>query len=96
MALASSRPLEGEQDAVSDLMTNIRQDDRHGSIEILVSRSVGVRKLGAWSMTFRYARYDADAESIILSVKSDVANVMDSHIRALFIGFAVLGRRRPR
>lgn len=88
--------IEGEQDAVIDLMANIRQDERHGSLEVLVSRPIDAREFGAWSMNFRHARYNADSENLILSVKNDVANVVDSQIRALFIGFAVLGCRRPR
>jgi hypothetical protein len=45
--------LEGEREAVHDVMSRIQHDCRHHSIDILTESRVDSREFGRWSMGFR-------------------------------------------
>ena len=45
--------LEGELDAVGQIMDRINQDDRHTSIEVMYRGEIRQRSFDGWSMAFR-------------------------------------------
>jgi hypothetical protein len=45
--------IEGEQEAIEQLLNNIKTDGRHSGIIVLVKEEIATREFSEWSMSFR-------------------------------------------
>ena len=52
--------IEGDDNAIADVMKRIRLDPRHRAIEVLHDHSIADRQFGTWSMELRTAAAPAD------------------------------------
>lgn len=86
--------LEGERDAVDNVMRRIVADRRHDSIVFLSDGLVETRQFGNWSMDYKRADEGCCSEGFLGKVKADVADVRDPALQAAFIGFASLSSSR--
>jgi hypothetical protein len=53
--------IEGGEQAVTDLMARINADPRHWDVEVLLSRTLPVRRFAGWSMGYAPGMQDTDA-----------------------------------
>lgn len=83
--------LEGPETAVRKIMQSIEADSRHQQILYLADQKTDRRRFGEWSMSFKTVPSGCCSEAFLERVKSDVATIQDDDIRAVFIGFAMLG-----
>ena len=88
--------LEGPKDAVLATMARIAKDHRHDTIQYFDRRQVEERQFGNWSMQFKQAPEGCCSLEFFNKVIDDVDSVEDAELRAMFIGFASLGSKRPK
>jgi hypothetical protein len=90
--------LEGPKPAVLATMARIRQDDRHGLIDTVAAKAVDGRQFGDWSMQFKRVAPGSCSREWLRSIHTRMAPVEDATVKAMFLGFALLGcdRTRPK
>ena len=86
--------LEGAEAAVRDTFARIEADPRHHELMVVADEPTPVRRFGGWAMKVRRPADLCLADAPAL-VERDVAGLPDPHLRAIFTGFAGLGRHRP-
>lgn len=85
--------LEGPDALASACMSRIERDPRHEAIDIISRSAVAGRQFGTFAMAALMPE-DRDNATFVRTIKSFVENVEPAHVKALFIGFAVLSRSR--
>lgn len=83
--------LEGERDVIHQTMDRIRDDERHAKIDIVTDRPVDIREFGTWSLTIKKVEPIDDAQAFLNDIKGKMDTISDVALKAMFIGFAVLG-----
>jgi len=85
--------LEGPERLASACMARIEQDRRHEAIDIVSRTRIPERQFGTFAMAALMPD-DRDNATFVRTIKTFVENVEPAHVKALFIGFAVLSRSR--
>ncbi len=85
--------LEGPDLLASACMARIERDRRHEAIDIVSRGTVTDRQFGTFAMAALMPD-DRDNATFVRTIKAFVENVEPAHVKALFIGFAVLSRTR--
>jgi len=88
--------LEGPKTAAAATMDGIERDGRHDSIAYIQDTLATERQFSNWGMQFKLAPNGCCSTDFLEKVKADVTLVDDPHLRAAFIGFAVLSSQRAR
>lgn len=85
--------LEGPEALASACMTRIERDHRHEAIDVVSRGTIAERQFGTFAMAALMPD-DRDSATFLRTIKDFVADVEPAHVKALFIGFAVLSRSR--
>jgi hypothetical protein len=85
--------LEGPEALASACMRRIERDHRHEAIDVVSRAAIAQRQFGTFAMAALMPD-DRDNATFVRTIKDHVANVEPTHVKALFIGFAVLSRSR--
>lgn len=86
--------IEGPVDRIDACMARIRMDGRHRDLCVVREARAAARAFDGWALSFRALGTDqGDQARFVAGVKTDVARVADPALKALFIGFAVIGQR---
>lgn len=85
--------LEGPEQLATACMARIERDRRHEAIDIVSRWTIEERQFGTFAMAALMPD-DRDNATFVRTIKSFVAKVEPAHVKALFIGFAVLSRSR--
>jgi len=85
--------LEGPRIVTEACMARIRGDTRHEAIDVISQCPIAARQFGTFAMAAMMPG-EMDQAAFVETVKSHVSQVSTASVRAVFIGFAVLGRSR--
>jgi len=85
--------LEGPEERTNACMARIERDRRHEAIDVVSRGTIAERQFGTFAMAALMPD-DRDNAAFVHTIKSFVENVEPAHVKALFIGFAVLSRAR--